>query len=73
MNKQLSNNLICVAGADPFGFPTLHRPWNEGTSEMEMAKKRLSAAFEFFTKLGVRYCVLGSLEHVLEHKSDMDV
>lgn len=40
-------------GADPFGFPTLHRPWNEGTP-MEAAKRRLQAAFEFFTKLGVR-------------------
>lgn len=41
------------AGADPFGFPTLHRPWNEGTP-MDAAKRRLQAAFEFFTKLGVR-------------------
>ncbi|XP_010792169.1 xylose isomerase-like [Notothenia coriiceps] len=40
--------------ADPFGAPTLHRPWNKGTP-MESAKKRLRAAFEFFTKLGVKY------------------
>ncbi|XP_062394911.1 uncharacterized protein LOC134082893 isoform X2 [Sardina pilchardus] len=46
---------FCGTGADPFGFPTLHRPWNEGGSPMEMAKKRLHAAFEFFTKLGVKY------------------
>ncbi|XP_076593593.1 uncharacterized protein LOC143324762 [Chaetodon auriga] len=45
---------FCGTGADPFGSPTLHRPWNEGTP-MESAKKRLRAAFEFFTKLGVKY------------------
>lgn len=44
---------LCFLGADPFGSPTLHRPWNEGTP-MEAAKLRLRAAFEFFTKLGVR-------------------
>lgn len=44
---------VSLPGADPFGFPTLNRPWNEGTP-MEAAKKRLNAAFEFFTKLGVR-------------------
>ncbi|KAI8485439.1 hypothetical protein Bbelb_368020 [Branchiostoma belcheri] len=42
-------------GADPFGFPTLHRPWEDGTDSMENAKRRLRAAFEFFTKLGVKY------------------
>ncbi|XP_068613714.1 uncharacterized protein [Brachionichthys hirsutus] len=45
---------FCGTGADPFGFPTLPRPWNEG-SPLESAKKRLQAAFEFFTKLGVKY------------------
>lgn len=45
---------FCATGADPFGFPTLHRPWNEGTP-MDAAKGRLHAAFEFFTKLGVKY------------------
>ncbi|XP_028282127.1 xylose isomerase-like isoform X2 [Parambassis ranga] len=46
---------FCGTGADPFGFPTLlQRVWNEGTP-MEAAKKRLRAAFEFFTKLGVKF------------------
>ncbi|XP_072316559.1 uncharacterized protein [Eucyclogobius newberryi] len=39
---------FCGTGADTFGFPTLHRPWNEGTP-MEAAKKRVRAAF------GVKY------------------
>ncbi|XP_075952556.1 uncharacterized protein LOC142955083 [Anarhichas minor] len=45
---------FCGTGADPFGSPTLHQPWNKGTP-MDSAKKRLRAAFEFFTKLGVKY------------------
>lgn len=45
---------FCGTGADPFGSPTLHRPWNKGTP-MEAAKMRVRAAFEFFTKLGVKY------------------
>ncbi|XP_064606210.1 uncharacterized protein LOC135471091 [Liolophura sinensis] len=42
-------------GADPFGFPTLIRPWDDGSNTIENAKRRLRAAFEFFTKLGVKY------------------
>lgn len=42
-------------GADPFGFPTLVRPWDDGSNTMENAKRRLRAGFEFFTKLGVKY------------------
>jgi len=42
-------------GADPFGFPTLKRPWDDGSDSMENAKRRLTVAFEFFKKLGVEY------------------
>ncbi|XP_033125791.1 xylose isomerase-like isoform X2 [Anneissia japonica] len=42
-------------GSDPFGFPTIQRPWEDGTDSMENAKQRLRAAFEFFTKLGIKY------------------
>ncbi|XP_060074405.1 uncharacterized protein LOC132554121 [Ylistrum balloti] len=42
-------------GADPFGFPTLIRPWDDGSNSMANAKRRLRAAFEFFVKLGVKY------------------
>jgi len=42
-------------GADPFGFPTLVRPWDDGSNSMENAKRRLRAGFEFFSKLGVKY------------------
>ncbi len=44
-------------GLDPFGAPTLDRPWAKGADEMEVAENTLQAAFEFFTKLGVsHYC-----------------
>ena len=43
-------------GRDPFGAETLQRPWEDGILDsMELAKRRVDAAFEFFTKLGVEY------------------
>jgi len=38
-----------------FGFPTLIRPWDDGTDSLENAKRRLQVAFAFFKKLGVEY------------------
>lgn len=44
-------------GSDPFGAPTLARPWDDGTNSIENALKRVDVAFEFMTKLGVPfYC-----------------
>ncbi|KAK6188114.1 hypothetical protein SNE40_004365 [Patella caerulea] len=42
-------------GADPFGFPTLIRPWDDGSDSLANAKRRMRAGFEFFSKLGVKY------------------
>lgn len=42
-------------GSDPFGGPTIKRPWDDGTDSLDNAKRRLRAAFEFFTKLGIKY------------------
>ncbi len=42
-------------GADPFGAPTLQRPWDDGTSSMDNAKRRVEVAFEFMSKLGVPF------------------
>mmetsp|Transcript_2081 Transcript_2081/g.4783 ORF Transcript_2081/g.4783 Transcript_2081/m.4783 type:complete len:439 (-) Transcript_2081:54-1370(-) len=42
-------------GVDPFGGPTILRPWEDGTDSVENAIRRVSVAFEFFTKLGVEY------------------
>lgn len=46
---------FCGSGMDPFGAETYRRPWNTGATEMENAELRAHAAFEFFTKLGVKY------------------
>jgi len=43
------------SGLDIFGAPTLNRPWDNLGGDVEAAKDRAHAAFEFFTKLGVDY------------------
>eukprot|EP00298_Acanthocystis_sp_HF-20_P003152 c13522_g1_i1.p1 GENE.c13522_g1_i1~~c13522_g1_i1.p1 ORF type:complete len:459 (+),score=227.37 c13522_g1_i1:50-1426(+) len=42
-------------GSDPFGFPTMTREYEDGSDSLENAKRRLRAAFEFFSKLGVEF------------------
>ncbi|KRW92842.1 xylose isomerase [Alicyclobacillus tengchongensis] len=43
-----------LPGSDPFGLANMIRPW-DGYTGMDLAKKRVEAAFEFFEKLGVEY------------------
>lgn len=43
-----------LSGADPFGQPTMLRPWDTFHG-LDLAKKRVEAAFEFLDKLGVDY------------------
>jgi xylose isomerase len=38
-------------GLDPFGPGTIVRPWETGKDAVSIAKKRMDAAFEFFTKI----------------------
>ena len=42
-------------GLDIFGGGTIKRTWDDGSQSAENAKRRMRAAFEFFSKLGVRY------------------
>ncbi len=42
-------------GSDPFGPGTMIRPWDASDDPMKVAEMTLEAAFEFFTKLGVRF------------------
>lgn len=42
-------------GSDMFGVGTYQRPWEDGSTPMECAKNRVEAAFEFMSKLGVKY------------------
>ena len=46
-----------ATGADPFGAPTMQRPWEAATDSVENAKHRVEVAFEFMEKLGAPfYC-----------------
>jgi xylose isomerase len=46
-----------ATGADPFGAPTMDRPWEDGTDSVENAINRVDVAFEFIEKLGAPfYC-----------------
>jgi xylose isomerase len=38
-------------GSDPFGPGTIVRPWESGRDPISVAKARMDAAFEFFTKI----------------------
>ncbi|MEE9395978.1 MAG: xylose isomerase [Methylococcales bacterium] len=40
-------------GSDPFGGGVYQRPWNRGSTAMDVARQTLDAAFEFFSKLGI--------------------
>lgn len=43
-------------GVDPFGQPTVDRPWDDAnTDPMERAKVRVAVAFELMEKLGIEY------------------
>jgi xylose isomerase len=42
-------------GADMFGAPTIHRPWDDNSDSLANARRRVRAAFEFFEKLGAPF------------------
>ncbi len=42
-------------GSDPFGAPTMQRPWDDGSESVENAQRRVRVAFEFMEKLGAPY------------------
>ncbi|MEQ1902677.1 MAG: xylose isomerase [Pirellulaceae bacterium] len=42
-------------GADPFGAPTMHRPWDDSSDSLENAKNRVRVSFSFLEKLGVPF------------------
>ena len=56
-------------GADPFGFPTLPRPWDDGSDTVANAKVRIDVAFEFFSKLGVEYYTFHDVDVCPEGKT----
>jgi xylose isomerase len=42
-------------GGDQFGLSTISRSYNQGNSPIEIAENTMQAAFEFFSKLGVKF------------------
>lgn len=42
-------------GLDPFGGPTITRPWEDGSDSLENAKRRMRVNFAFLQRLGVEY------------------
>ncbi len=46
---------FCNVGADPFGPGTHHFAWDTGTDPIDRAKRKMDAAFEFLSKLGLEY------------------
>jgi xylose isomerase len=58
------------SGLDIFGAPTFtDRPWNNLGGDVEEAKDRAHAAFEFFTKLGVEYYAFHDIDVAPEGKT----
>ncbi len=48
---------FCSGGHDPFGPATREHEWLQGGDELSIAKQKMDAAFEFFSKLNVPfYC-----------------
>jgi xylose isomerase len=42
-------------GSDPFGAPTMVRPWDDGSDSVANAERRARVAFEFIEKLNAPY------------------
>lgn len=49
------------AGVDPFGQPTMERPYDKQTG-IDLAKARVEAAFELMTKLGIEFFCFHDLD-----------
>ncbi len=48
-------NVFVHSGEDAFGDATRFHPWNRSSDVSLLARKKLDAAFEFFSKLGISY------------------
>ena len=46
---------LTYMGNDPFGGPTMHRPWDQREDAMEIAKERVHASFEFMEKMQIPF------------------
>jgi xylose isomerase len=57
------------SGADMFGVGTAIRPWEDSTSSIEMAQRRVRVAFEFMEKLGAPFYAFHDRDVAPEGKS----
>lgn len=62
---------FCNDGSDPFGGGTHQFPWNEGGDPITRAKKKMDAAFEFITKMGIPYYCFHDVD-VVEYGNDIN-
>ena len=46
---------LVMNGSDPFGSPTIHRPWMQTADPMEGARLKADAAFDLFRVLGLPF------------------
>lgn len=46
---------LAMNGSDPFGAPTIMRPWMTGSDPIAAAKQKADAAFDLFRVLGLPY------------------
>lgn len=57
-------------GSDPFGGPTHIFPWMQITDPVERAMRKMDAAFEFITKLGIPYYCFHDVD-VVDYSNDV--
>ena len=60
---------FCNTGADPFGSGTRILPWDKSPDPIQRAKDKVDAAFEFMTKLGLKYYCFHDVDLVDEAES----
>ena len=66
-------------GLDPFGGPTMKRPWDDESETLENAYRRVRAAFEFMSKLGIEHYAFHDRDvapegkNIKEHNKNFDL
>lgn len=60
---------FCAKGSDPFGPDTQVFEWDKAPDALSAAKRKIDAAFEFFTKLGVPYYCFHDIDMAPEGSS----
>jgi xylose isomerase len=60
---------FAMNGSDPFGAPTIHRPWMQGGDPMASARAKADAAFELFRVLGLPFYTFHDRDIVPEGQS----